>query len=255
VTIDRKSFLWGVGGVIAGGALGVAGGRASVPETPPAPPPPPRQGEPSYAQCGEDRIVHFMLGYLGIKTMDYLDIGAYEPISINNKFLFYEIGHRGVLIEPNVSMCRKLKQVRPEDTVLEAGIGITAEREADYYVMTDASWNTFSKEEAEHQEKVSSGRIKIKEVIKMPLLNINQVMKDHFPSAPAFVSVDTQGLELAILKTIDFDRFRPKVICAETLVTGTKKMVPEVGEFMASKGYVVRGMSFVNSLFVDGKLL
>ena len=33
---------------------------------------------------------------------------------------------RGVLVEPNVTMCEKLRRVRPHDTVLEAGIGIGA---------------------------------------------------------------------------------------------------------------------------------
>ena len=63
----------------------------------------------------------------------------------------------------------------------------------------------------------------------MPLLDINQVMAEHFHRAPAFLSVDTQGLELAILKSIDYGRFRPEVICAETLVTGTNGRCPRSG--------------------------
>jgi hypothetical protein len=139
--------------------------------------------------------------------------------------------------------------------VLEAGIGVTSVREADYYVMTESSWNTCSREEAERQAVVSNGTVVIKEVIKMPLLNINQVMDEHFKRAPAFLSVDTQGLELAILKSIDYGRFRPEVICAETLVTGTNKSIPETAEFMQTQGYVVRGMTFVNTIFVDSQII
>jgi hypothetical protein len=89
----------------------------------------------------------------------------------------------------------------------------------------------------------------------MPLLDINRVMAEHFPRAPAFVSVDTQGLELAILKSIDYRRFRPEVICAETRVTGTNKVIPETAAFMETQGYVVRGMPFVNTIFVDSKII
>src|SRR5262249_7224545 len=160
---------------------------------------------------------------LNVRQRDYLDVGAWAPDLNNNTYLFYTLGYRGLLIEPNVEACKKLREVRPGDRVLEAGIGVTSTREADYYVMTKSSWNTFSKEEAEHQEKVSKGTAAIRKVIKMPLLDINQVMAEHFTRAPAFLSVDTQGLELAILKSIDYRRFRPKVICAETLVTGTNK--------------------------------
>ena len=148
-----------------------------------------------------------------------------------------------------------LRDRRPGDTVLEAGIGVAAAREADYYVMTFDGLNTFSKEEAEHQVEASKGKIAIREVIRMPLLNINDVMDEHFQGAPAFLSVDTEGLDLAILKSIDYGRFRPGIICAETLVSGTRKTRPEIPEFMATQGYVARGGSFVNTIFVDSKRL
>lgn len=49
-----------------------------------------------------------------------------------NTYYFYRKGHRGVLVEPNVTICKKLEAVRPEDTTLVAGIGVTAVTEADY---------------------------------------------------------------------------------------------------------------------------
>jgi hypothetical protein len=164
-------------------------------------------------------------------------------------------GARGVLVEPNVDLCAKLRAIRPDDRTLAAGIGVAAVREADYFVMSEPSWNTFSKQEADHQVEVTKGRVKIKQVIKMPLLNINDVMAEHFEGAPAFLSIDAEGLHLAILKTIDFSRFRPKVICVETLVSGTRSTIPEIPAFMETQGYVGRGQTFVNTLFVDSALL
>src|SRR5262249_30592401 len=109
---------------------------------------------------------------------------------------------------------------------------------------------------AEHQEKTSGGRVKIQRVIKIPLLDINRVMERHFQEgAPTFLSIDTEGLDLAILKSIDFQRFRPQIICVETLISNTRKTRLEIPEFMAKQGYVVRGSSFVNTIFADSKLL
>ncbi len=261
MAISRKGFLQGLGCVAAGTALGavaqsqLASGPPSPSDQGPRPVNAPPRGEDSFSQCGEDRVVHFILGYLGVPRVDYLDVGAHDPIGGNNTYLLYRKGHRGVLIEPNVEMCRRLREVRPEDKVLEAGIGVTSVGEADYYLMSEPSWNTFSKEEAERQSEITKGRISIEKVVKMPLLDINDVMARHFAGAPAFLSVDTQGLELAILKSIDYSRLRPKVICVETLVTGTREMSPEIGDFMETQGYVVRGMSFVNSIFVDSNII
>jgi hypothetical protein len=41
------------------------------------------------------------------------------------------------------------------------------------------------------------------------------------------------------------------VIGIETLITGTKEEKAETGQFLLSKGYVLRGSSFVNAVFVD----
>jgi FkbM family methyltransferase len=209
-------------------------------------------GECSFAQSGEDLIASTLLGVVGTPKITYLDIGAHDPVVINNTYYFYRRGARGVLVEPNVDMCKKLRAVRPEDTTLEAGIGISAVREADYYLMTDSAWNTFSKEEADHMTRVTGGSIKIERVVKMPLLEINEVMAKHFGGAPAYLSIDAEGLHLAILKTVDFKRFRPAVICVETLVAGTRQMIPEIPAFMETQQYVARGSTFVNTIFVDG---
>ena len=193
---------------------------------------------------------------MGLGEVTYLDVGAHDPIKINNTYYFYRKGSRGVLVEPNVAMCRRLREVRPADTTLEAGIGLTNEAAADYYLMTEDAWNTFSKEEAELMTRNTNGRIKVEKVVKMPLYDINDVMHKYFDGrAPSYLSIDAEGLHLAILKKVDYARFRPKVICVETLVAGTNKYIPETAEFMKTVDYVARGATFVNTLFVDGHLI
>jgi FkbM family methyltransferase len=275
MAINRKQLLRYTGAAAAGGSLGFlvrgllcpdpAGTTATkpiegrvIPPAPPGPAPPPREiiGEESFSQCGEDLVVAFTIAYLGLgPRISYLDVGANDPVRYNNTYYFYRRGHRGVLVEPNGALCRLLREQRRGDTVLEAGIGGSAASEADYYVMSADGLNTFSKEEAEHHVDASKGRISIQEVIKLPLLSINDVMAKHFKGAPTFLSVDTEGLDLAILKSIDYGRFRPKIICAETLVSESKGTRTEIPEFMATRGYAVRGGSFVNTIFVDSKLL
>jgi hypothetical protein len=255
----RKDFLIGLGGLVAGAPLGAIARSAFQREPAPARSAAPalrREGQVSYAQVGEDLIVNYIFGRLRIKEITYLDIGAYDPVRINNTYLFYQHGHRGVLVEPNVAMCEKLRAVRPKDTTLEAGIGIGKPGVADYYVMSDPSWSTFDKAEADHQVKATNGKVTLREVRRMPLLNVNDVMAEHFKGkAPSFVSIDAEGWHLAILKSIDYRRFRPKVICVETLVSGENRTIQEIPSFMRAKGYVARGGSFVNTIFVDSKLL
>lgn len=254
----RKDFLIGVGGLAVGVPLGAVGARlARAPQAPPAPQAlAPGQGHVSYAQAGEDLVVNAIFGNLKIKEITYLDIGAYDPVYLSNTYLFYKQGHRGVLVEPNVAMCERLRAVRPQDKTLEAGIGIGKTGEADYYVMSDASWSTFDRAEAEQQVRVTGGKVTIKEVRRMPLLDVNEVMAEHFQGkAPAFVSIDAEGWHLPILKSIDFKRFRPQVICIETKVSGEHRTIGQIPALMKTRGYVARGGSFVNTIFVDSRLL
>ena len=58
-----------------------------------------------------------------------------------------------------------------------------------------------------------------------------------------------------MLKTLDFARFRPKLLCVETVITATFKHNPETLALLAEKGYELRGMTHANTLFVDKKAL
>jgi hypothetical protein len=98
-------------------------------------------------------------------------------------------------------------------------------------------------------------------VVKMPLVPINRVLEEHFGGkAPDLLSTDAEGLDLAILKTLDFDRFRPKVICAETIDEDwTRTTVPvmgaEITDYLTEKGYEPRAMTYFNTIYLDKVLI
>jgi serine/threonine protein phosphatase PrpC len=79
-----------------------------------------------------------------------LDIGANHPIKINNTYLFYKQGSRGVCVEPNPKLCKIIKNKRKKDTVLNIGIGKEEKTNIDFFVMNSDVLSTFSKEEANY---------------------------------------------------------------------------------------------------------
>jgi FkbM family methyltransferase len=253
--MNRRAFLGGIShsfvvGTVGGIAMGAIGASMTLYDARR------RVAKTSYAQQGEDLIVESICGNLAIPIRNYLDIGAFDPTVSSNTYLFYLKGSGGVLVEPNPALCRTLTRHRPRDTVLNVGIGGSEAAAADYYLLADASndldqLNTFSKEEADRVVALGGGR-RIRKIIKMPLVSINKIMKDHFQGAPDFISTDTEGLDLDILKSLDFDRFRPPVVCAEAGAWGDGIKIVEL---MRSKGYSVRGATYVNAIFVDDRLL
>lgn len=210
----------------------------------------------SFAQQGEDLIINSIFkNHLMVEKPTFIDIGAYHPIYSNNTYLLYLEGSRGVLVEPNPEYTKLLKSVRQEDTVLNIGIGITDETEADYYTFGEFSQlNTFSRETVDRYIEQHGPDI-VKEVIKLPLVNINTVLEENFKEAPNLFSIDVEGLDLEILQTLDFNRFRPNMFCIETSISGTSKTNQAIFDLMQSHDYIMRGNTYSNSIFVDNRLL
>ncbi len=267
--MKRRDFL---AGAAVGAALGCQSrpkpSAAEEPTPKPEPRPEPKPAEParpantpergrvSYAQMGEDVVIAGIVQAIGLGTPTFIDIGAHHPVIYNNTYLLYTLGARGVLVEPNPFYCDMLRARRPGDKTLNIGIGIDDTTEADYYVIKgDGALNTFSKDQVDRYKAADGGKDAVVEVKKMPLLNINRVLKENLGKAPDIFSIDVEGLDLAILQTLDFDTFKPPILCVETLVWGTKKVETAIEEFVLSKGYDLRGRTFINSIFVDRKYL
>jgi FkbM family methyltransferase len=213
----------------------------------------------SYSQCGEDLIVDFLLTWvLKITNPTYLDIGAHHPFNLNNTYLFYKRGERGVSIEPDPDLFLKIAKYRPYDVNINKGVGVTdGHQSTDFYIMSSRTLNTFSKTEAERMNK--SGNIKIDSVKKIDLVHINEIIAQYFELRPLdFLSIDVEGWDLQILKSLDFNKCRPNVICVETIIFNEGRKIEKQQatiDFLLSKEYVVYADTSINSIFVRAELL
>jgi len=206
----------------------------------------------SFSQAGEDRIISFIFDALAIEKPTYLDIGAHDPIFISNTYYFYRHGSRGVCVEPDPLLAKEFRRHRPNDVCLQVGVGVDAESAADFFLMSSKSLNTFSRETAEQLER--QGAYRIEAVVKIPLVGVNEIISHNFQGAPDVISIDTEGLDLPILRTLDFSANRPKVICVETLSPlengDFEKNLPLMA-FIEQQGYFSFGDTFVNTIYVD----
>ncbi len=212
-------------------------------------------GTLSYAQCGEDILAQSILNQIGISRPVYLDVGANDPRRLSNTFRFYRQGCSGLLIEPNPRLFARLRRVRRRDTCLLAGLSDRTETRATFYRMSPPTLSTFSRSEAAAFE---SEGYRIIEEMPIPLLTPSEAIERYLPRCPDFVSLDAEGLDLAILRCWDFERYRPAVFCIETINFYEDhhklRKDAEVIQFMEAAGYMLYADTFINSLFVDRKL-
>ncbi|MFA6502892.1 MAG: FkbM family methyltransferase [Candidatus Paceibacterota bacterium] len=208
----------------------------------------------SYSQNGEDIIIDSAVRRLKIARPTYIDIGTNHPIFKNNTYLFYTRGSRGVLVEPDPNIFRVIRKTRTGDTCLNVGIGPENEKGAPYYIMTSHQLSTFKKEEAEGMVASKNyGTQKIESVIHIPLVAINTLMEQYFPHGPDILSIDTEGYDLEILKSLDLAKYAPKILCVETLRfddRGVEQKQSEILEYLLAHGYKVYADTFINTIFV-----
>ena len=205
----------------------------------------------SFAQCGEDLIMDYAAGILGLGGITYLDIDTHHPIHLSNTYLFYLQDRRGVCIEPDVTLLPPFRSHRPGDVLLNVGVGPEA-GVRDFYVMTSPTLNTFSRAEAERYG--TYGSQKIERVEPVPIVRVDAVLAQHFPQPPDLVSLDVEGLDLDILREFDFSRARPALFCVETLTyteDGSERKLTEIIDFMLAQDYFVYADTYVNTIFVD----
>lgn len=207
----------------------------------------------SYSQCGEDIIIGRLLKMLNISKPFYIDIGANDPVIYSNTYSFYEKGAHGILVEPNPALSKKIKNKRPKDIVLEVGVGVK-KGALTYFMFDNHSLNTFSPEEASGAEKKG---YKVTKKTEIAIKTFGEIIAENDVKNIDLLSLDVEGLDLEILKSVDFKSCRPKIICVETQSFGTsenKKVVSPINAFLQSQGYVVAAMTPINTLFVDAHL-
>jgi FkbM family methyltransferase len=193
-------------------------------------------------------IIGRLLKTIDISKAFYVDIGAYDPIRMSNTYSFYLNGGHGILVEPDHALCAKSRRKRPRDTVIEAGIGLERGTRT-FYEFKEKTLSTFSEEDAEVAKKRGCPMIGTREV---KVMTFADVIAENKVTNIDVLSIDVEGLDLEILKSIDYEKIHPKIICTETKrydqdIPGDKT---EAASFLKGKGYMLI-YSLVNSIFVD----
>ena len=206
----------------------------------------------SFSQCGEDLITDYIFKLRGILNPTYLDIGANDPFYISNTALFYMNGCRGINIEANPALIENFKKERPEDVNLNIGIG-SQESMLDFYVINDPTLSSFSKVECE--KFIATGKYRIRETLKIKVTTIQKILNEFNNGVfPDFLTIDAEGMDFEILRTIDYTNNAPKVICveaAEYSPIGAGERRTELIDFLVSQGYYEYANTNLNAIMVN----
>lgn len=165
-----------------------------------------------YSQFGEDAILENITRHWGQGF--YVDVGAFHPVALSNTYKLYLKGWRGIAIEARPEVLREFEVYRPRDIAVACCIGPEPRDLATLTIFKDAALTTLDEAVAEQAE--AAGAV-VRERLPVRVRTLNDVLTEHKPPQMHvdLLSIDIEGLDEAVLHSLDFGRFGPRLIVFE----------------------------------------
>jgi FkbM family methyltransferase len=206
----------------------------------------------SFAQEGEDLILFDLLQ--DVPDGFYVDVGAFHPEHYSNTCLFYRRGWRGINIEPSPDAAGLFRRKRPRDITVQAAVTLRPAPVTLHVCEREPTLNTCDAAVAERRRR-ENGRVYAE--VQVEGLPLAMILERHLPAGQAihFLSVDVEGLELDVLRSNDWARFRPRYVLTESLDADLPEVLDdEAARFLREHDYVPFARTQRTSFFRDRRL-
>jgi hypothetical protein len=164
----------------------------------------------NYSQFDEDL---FLIDFFkDKKNGKFVDLGAFHPIRYNNTYLLYKKGWSGTNIDLNPAAIDMFNIIRTRDDNKCALISDTSNVEKTVYYEHNFS--------AVNSLILTEG---LKKVLKKKMKMLSQTFENLVDHSFDFLNIDLEGHDYEVLKIIDLNKYKPKLICIEILENSKDK--------------------------------
>lgn len=207
-------------------------------------------GAVSRSQISQDAFVQWALG--GKREGYFCDFGATNGLFLSNSYaLETECGWRGICAEPATCWHEELRRNRPGASIetrcvwSQSGERLTFSESASRELSTLTQFEN-SDGHARHRRGAKTYQVET--------ISLNDMLEQHdAPESFDYLSIDTEGSELDILKVFDMTRWRPAVITVEHNYTANRK---QIFDLLSGAGYrrVLEEVSLFDDWYVDNRV-
>jgi FkbM family methyltransferase len=163
----------------------------------------------SYAQNFEDYILWRALR--SVEKGFYVDVGAQHPVIDSVSRGFYDLGWRGIHIEPVAVYAEQLRQDRPDEKVFQLALGSTAGK-LDLNVIADTGLSTGVRQLALAHAQHGF----VFDTITVPLATLASVLTPYTSQEIHWLKIDVEGFEKQVLEGWDSQKHRPWIMVVES---------------------------------------
>jgi FkbM family methyltransferase len=209
---------------------------------------------PSFSQCGEDILIRWATaGQLGLSDPgNYVDVGCNLPLTDSNTLDLYLRGWRGINIDANREMIHEFRRVRRQDVSVCAAVS-DCEREVTFHKSRTHLVSTIDEKTLTEWKKNWEFRDEDEEKVRTKTLT--SILDEHwrYGNTIDVLTIDVEGQDFQVLKGLDFEKYRPKLIVIETYEFDRIRET-DIYRFLTAKGYHLRHLAYLNAYFTDGTL-
>lgn len=169
----------------------------------------------SHAQNFEDVILWRALKE--IQNGFYVDIGAHDPDLYSVSKGFYEIGWRGIHVEPVAEHAAHIRAARPDEIVVEAAIS-TRPSPISFFAVEHTGLST-ARRELVH-EYTASGFTTVERQV--PCFPLSELFDRYVDRPVHWLKIDVEGLESEVIRSWLPSSIRPWIVAVESTVPMTQ---------------------------------
>ena len=148
-----------------------------------------------------------------IKNGFYVDAGCYHPTHLSNTFLLYKKNWNGINIDVSELSISLFNFMRSNDLNLNLAISNFEGEVTIYHQKKMSQLTTINKKISTERMQ---GKIKERKIKSQKLTTVlnNSKYKNRKID---FLNIDVEGVDLEVLKSLDFKVYKPRVICIEII--------------------------------------
>jgi FkbM family methyltransferase len=178
----------------------------------------------SYTQEGEDMILLRLFG--SQRDGFYVKVGAHHPYRFSNTCVLAMRGWRGINIDADARAIEAFQRDRPDDVNLALGFSDKA-GQFTLYVFFDPALNTIDPDLAREREELAEYRLLARQ--NTAVERLDSILRHHLPDGRSIdlLNVDVEGRDLEVLRSNDWQCFRPRCVVVEARVRDITNIATE----------------------------
>ena len=214
----------------------------------------------SYSFAGEDILISLLIAGESRKIR-WVDIGCAHPIFDNNTYRFYGKGGSGVNVDARKSLKLAHRVFRPRDRFVNAIVSDRVSNQpVEFFVNPDdphmssisSNWAKGHLNSTHELKSVFVGQVTLAQLFRLNSDFLNIQTTELRNETLLILSIDTEGHDLSVLRSNDWNAYSPDIICVETIETKSISDLEanEIFKFLESKNYVLASFSLLTSIFI-----